>query len=72
MIKWEEEVNKAYDQRQNGEVMGVKFDEMESPFEKYPFAGMTKWQRLKLWVRADVPYFFDRVWYRLTGKWLLK
>jgi len=45
---------------------------LKSVYKTYPFSNMSKWQKFKLWLKADVPYFFDKIWYRLTGKWLLK
>lgn len=45
---------------------------LTSALEGYPFNTLTRWQKFKLWFFADVPYFFDKVCYRLTGKWLLK
>lgn len=47
-------------------------EKLKSALEGYPFKDMTKWQKFKLWLFADIPYFFDKICYKLTGKWLLK
>ncbi len=36
------------------------------------FGKQTKWQKFKSWFLYDIPYEIDQVWYKLTGKWLLK
>ena len=33
---------------------------------------LSRWQKIKLWFMADIPLFFDRWCYKITGKWLLK
>jgi len=47
--------------------MNIK--ELKSPYEIYPFKNMTKWDKLKLWLRADVPYFFMNLWWKVTKKY---
>ena len=43
--------------------------ELKSPYEIYPFADMTQWQKFKLWLFADVPYFFMKIWWKITKKY---
>jgi len=45
---------------------------LTSVYDIFPFKNITRWQKIKLWFFADVPYFFDKVWYKLTSRWLLK
>jgi len=47
--------------------MNIK--ELKSPYEIYPFENMTKWDKFKLWLRADVPYFFMNLWWKVTKKY---
>jgi len=47
-------------------------EKLPNAFDIFPFTNLTRWQKFKLWMFADVPYFFDKVYYKLTGKWLLK
>jgi len=47
--------------------MNIK--ELKSPYEIYPFKNMTKWDKFKLWLRADVPYFFMNLWWKVTKKY---
>jgi len=47
-------------------------NKLKSVFKIYPFSELTKWQKFKIWIIADIPYFCDRIWYKLTGRFLLK
>lgn len=45
-------------------------DELPSAWNWY--YKLSRWQKIKLFFIADIPYFCDKVYYKLTGKWLLK
>ena len=44
-------------------------ERLKSPYECYPFTEMTRWDKFKLWLRADVPYFFMDLWWKITKKY---
>ncbi len=47
-----------------------RIDELPSAWNWY--YKLSRWEKIKLFFRSDIPYFCDKVYYKITGKWLLK
>lgn len=44
-------------------------EELKSPYECYPFIDITKWNKFKLFLMADIPYFFMKILWKITKKY---
>ena len=47
----------------------LSMKKLKSVYDCYPFTEMTKWDKFKLWLFADVPYFFMKLWWKVTKKY---